>query len=774
MRLFLWTALAVLACAATAELPSAHAQDVLRPEKAYPYRVEAEPGRLRVLFDLVDGYYLYRNRFGFAAKTPGVMLGEPEYPRGEAHEDKYFGKQEIYRGAFEIAIPYDNVDGESKNLSLEVRLQGCADIGLCYPPQTWTRDVGLPAYTAPAAGAGPSTASGTTLRASPVTGARGTAETTPFLPGAGPAAPLEANEAFAMNARFDSANELTVGWQIQPGYYLYRDKLGVTAEGGIELGAPSMPAGQPFSDDNFGDVHIFRDYVELKVPFARASPGEIPVTIRAAFQGCKDGSICYPPSEQTMALTVPAADTFAAGAGGAVLGAAASGSSGSTGAAAPPLSEQDRLVARAISGSWLVMLGLFYLGGLGLAFTPCVLPMVPIVSSIIAGHGAMTAKRGFALSFAYIMGMAFTYTIAGALAALVGQQVQAVFQKPWILSLFAGVFVLLALSMFGLFTVQMPAAIQSRVATLANRQKAGSFIGTGVMGALSALIVTTCVAPALVAALALIGQQGDIARGAAALFALSLGMGSPLLVVGASAGTLLPKVGAWMNTVKAAFGVMLLGLAIWMLERVLPGNVALVLWAVLVFLTGVFLGAFEPLPATPGAARRLFKGFGVLACLYGALMLIGATLGGQSPLEPIPRDLLAGAGTSTSGQPAEPVFSAIESVPDLDGALAAAREAGRPVLVDFTADWCVSCKEMEEYTFPDGQVVAALAPFSLLRIDVTANDDDDKALLKRFDSFGPPTIAFFDAHGVQQEAYKLVGFVPAEQFADHVRRLAAL
>jgi thiol:disulfide interchange protein DsbD len=750
-RLPCWTWGVLSLLAATA----ACAQDVVRPEKAYPYRVEADASRLNVKFDLLDGYYLYRNRFGFATKTEGVRLGEPEYPKGETHEDKYFGKQEIYRGAFEIAIPYTLEGGNGlEKLDLEVRLQGCADIGLCYPPQTWTRAVDLPAGPAERTAVVPAT---------PAPPSESSTESS-FLPGTADT-PLPVDEAFVMNSRFDAANELTVGWQIRPGYYLYRDKLAVEADGDIELGVPSLPAGEAFSDDNFGDVRVFRDYVELKVPFARASAGEIPVTIRAAFQGCKDGSVCYPPSEQTMSLRVPAADSFA-------LGAASSGRSSS---AAPPLSEQDRLVYRAISGSWLVMLALFYAGGLGLAFTPCVLPMVPIISSIIAGHGELSARRGFALSLAYVLGMAVTYTIAGALAALVGQQVQAVFQKPWIIGLFAGVFVLLALSMFGLYNLQMPAAIQSRVSLLANRQKAGSFVGTGVMGALSALIVTTCVAPALVAALALIGQQGDVARGAAALFALSLGMGSPLLIVGASAGTLLPKVGAWMNSVKAVFGVMLLGLAIWMLQRVVPGTVALALWAVLVFLTGVFLGAFEPLPQNPVPTRRLLKGIGVLACLYGALMLIGATLGGKSPVEPIPRGLLAAGGTAAALNPGgEPAFQPIESVAALETALVAARDAGRPVLVDFTADWCVSCKEMEEYTFSDRQVVAALASFTLLRADVTANDDDDKALLKYFHSFGPPTIAFFDTHGVQQEPYKLVGFVPAEEFAAHVRRLAAL
>jgi thiol:disulfide interchange protein DsbD len=421
------------------------------------------------------------------------------------------------------------------------------------------------------------------------------------------------------------------------------------------------------------------------------------------------------------------------------------------------------------------LVGLTFFGlGLLLAFTPCVLPMVPILSGIIAGQGGQVSTgRAFALSLTYVMGMAVTYTVAGALAALAGEQIQAIFQKPWIISIFAGMFVLLAMSMFGLFTLQMPAAVQTRLANLANEQKAGTFIGTGVMGALSALIVTTCVAPPLVATLAVIGQAGDVVRGAGALFALSLGMGAPLLAVGASAGKLLPKVGPWMSTVKAVFGVMMLGLAIWMMERVLPGTVVLVLWALLVFLAGVFLGAFEPLPVQPSATRRFAKGIGVLACLHGALMLIGATLGGEDPLRPIPRNFAALGGAMA--QPEEALaWAPVESVATLESALAAARSAGRPVMIDFTADWCVSCKEMEKYTFPDAAVIAALEQFTLLRADVTANDDDDKALLKYFNSFGPPTIAFFDSAGRPQEPFKLVGFVEPDAFATHVQRVAAL
>ena len=329
------------------------------------------------------------------------------------------------------------------------------------------------------------------------------------------------------------------------------------------------------------------------------------------------------------------------------------------------------------------------------------------------------------------------------------------------------------MAMFGLFELQMPAAIQTRITNLSNNQRTGTFAGTAIMGALSALIVTTCVAPPLVATLAVIGQSGDVVRGSGALFALSLGMGSPLLVLGASAGKLLPKVGPWMNTVKAAFGVMMLGLAIWMMERVLPGSVTLALWALLVFLSGVFLGAFEPLPDAPSPTRRLSKGLGVLPCLYGALMIVGVTLGGDDPLEPIPRGSLL-AGPMGSAATAHLAFEPIESVAELEVALAAAREAGMPVMVDFTADWCVACKEYEEYTFPDAEVMAALDPFALLQADVTENNDDDQALLQHFSSFGPPTIAFFDRYGQEREAYKLVGFVGAEEFNAHVRQLASL
>jgi len=726
----------------------------LPPQKVFVYTTAADAQKVYLRFAVLDGYYLYRARFGFASTTNGVTLRDAEFPKGQTHTDEYFGSQEIYRGKFEIAIPYQRT-AAADTLALNLKLQGCADHGICYIPQSWNAKIKLPAgpvaATAPDPFAQPAQKQ---FAASPV------AATTDEL--------LPVDQAFVLNARFDKPNELTVGWQIAPNHYLYRDKLSFRVDGKIELGRASLPKGKPHKDENFGDVEVYYDYVEAKIPFARASANALDVVLTAGFQGCRENSVCYPPSEQTMALVLPATSEFAADAAGPT-----------TGSGAGPVSEQDRYVERIVNGSWWTMLGVFFLAGLALSLTPCVLPMVPILSSIIAGQGGtVSTSRGFLLSLSYVLGMAATYTVAGALAALAGGQIQAMFQKPWIIGLFAALFFVLALGMFGLFELQMPTAIQTRLAGLANRQRGGTFIGVAVMGALTSLIMTTCVAPPLIGALTAIAQTGDVARGSSALFAMSIGMGSPLLLVGASAGQLLPRVGPWMTTVKAGFGVLMVGVAIWMLERVLPGSIVLVLWALLVFLTGVFLGAFEPLPETPRASRRLAKGFGVLACLYGALLLVGATLGGEDPLRPFPERVLAtgpvGSGVLGSTTAPKLEFRKIQTVAALDTALAEARAAGKPVMLDFSANWCVSCKEMEAHTFPDAGVIGALKPFLLLRADVTDNTDDDQALLKRFHSFGPPTIAFFDAHGTERENFKLVGFVPPQEFSAHVTQLAAL
>jgi thiol:disulfide interchange protein DsbD len=454
---------------------------------------------------------------------------------------------------------------------------------------------------------------------------------------------------------------------------------------------------------------------------------------------------------KTLSVNLPPADTT----GGGTAAAAPEATTGATSF----VSEQDRLATLIRNGNLLLVLGTFFGLGLLLAFTPCVLPMVPILSGIIAGHGAnVTTLRAFMLSLTYVLGMACTYTLAGIAVAAAGSHVQALFQQTWIIVLFAGLFVVLALSMMGLFTLQMPAAIQTRLSAASNRQTAGNFGGVAVMGALSALIVTTCVAPPLVATLAVIGQSGNMARGAAALFAMSLGMGAPLLVVGASAGKLLPKAGPWMDTVKQLFGVMMLAVAAWMLTRVVPAGAVLLLWAAPAAVAAWLLwrGArgIRHLPILVRAAA-------VVAGAYALVLIVGAGVGGTDPLAPLP---------ALNGPRQELTFRTIKSTADLDREVAQAQAKGQPVMLDFYADWCVSCKEMEKYTFTDPKVRATLKDVLLLRANVTANDTDDQALMKRFDIIGPPTIAFYGADGHERAPFRVVGFMKAPQFADLSRR----
>jgi thiol:disulfide interchange protein DsbD len=420
-------------------------------------------------------------------------------------------------------------------------------------------------------------------------------------------------------------------------------------------------------------------------------------------------------------------------------------------------------------GSLPAVVPLFFGFGLLLAFTPCVFPMIPILSGIIAGQGpSITARKAFVLSLVYVLAMALTYSVAGVLAGLFGANLQAAFQNPWILGLFALVFVALALSMFGFYELQLPSSLQTRLAEISNRQAGGSLVGVAIMGLLSALIVGPCVAPPLAGALIFIGQTGNAVLGGIALFALSLGMGAPLIAIGTSAGELLPRAGAWMDAVKAVFGVAMLAVAILLLERILPPAIAMLLWSLLLIGSAVFLGALQDLPPEAGGWRKLWKGLGFVLLTYGVLMLVGAASGGKDTVLPLRGLALTGASGATAPHA---LFRHVKSAADLDRELAAASATGKPVMLDFYADWCVTCKEMERYTFSDPAVVARMSRFVLLQADVTANDEQDQALMReRFGIPGPPAILFFDAQGRERQGYRVIGFMSAEEFAAHLRR----
>jgi len=736
IRILLLTLAALLPQLATAE------PQLLRAEQAFRYTAEVRGGELAVRWRVADGYYLYEKRFGFRSLDPAVTLGAPRMPAGLPYEDEFFGASIIHRGSFEIRIPVEGTSA-GRTLPIEIKSQGCADIGVCLPPQTWQADVPVAAAVAP----GPAP--------DPVAQAARGFSLLPFLAGGrdDPAQRefLHPDEAFKTRAtRRDGG--VALEWDIAPGYYLYREQFAVAAEG-APLPA-DFPRGRTISDEFFGDVEVLYDAAATWV-----SPPAGAATLQVRHQGCAEDGICYPPTTWTVTL----ASLEAAPAG---PGRATPASAGRT-ATQAPLSESDRLAALITDGALPVVLAAFFGIGLLLAFTPCVLPMVPILSGLIVGQGPqVTTRRAFTLSAVFVLAMALTYTVAGVVVAMLGHNLQATFQHPAVLIGFATVFVALALAMFGFYELQLPAALQTRMAALSNRQQSGTWLGAGAMGVFSALIVGPCVAAPLAAALIVIGTAGDPVRGGAALFALSLGMGAPLLAFGASAGKLLPRAGAWMNTIKNLFGLLLLGVAVWMLERIVPPAGALALWAGLLFLAAAFLGALEPLPADTGPGRRVAKGLGLMGLLYGAVLLVGAAAGGSSLWQPL-AGLRAGAGAVE--QASMPEFRRVKSIADVERELRQASAAGRSVLLDFYADWCVDCKRMERYTFPEPEVRAALDGKVLLKADVTANDADDRALMSRFDIFGPPATLFFDAAGEELRAYRLLGFVPAQRFAAHVR-----
>jgi thiol:disulfide interchange protein DsbD len=594
---------------------------------------------------------------------------------------------------------------------------------------------------------------------------------------------LPPEQAFIFSASADAAQRVRLSWVIAPGYYLYRDRIRVTGDAGDAgdgaLGAPVFPEGQVKSDEYFGKQVVYHNELVVMQPLKRRAGGELTLPLTVTYQGCAEAGLCYPPVTRSVSVVLPSMS----GGGPAGPGGGSTAQAGAGAAPAAYVSEQDRLAALLRSGSLAAVLLQFFVGGLLLAFTPCVLPMVPILSGLIVGQGKrVTTSRAFLLSLTYVLGMAVTYTITGALFAAAGKQVQAVFQQPWIIMLFAALFIAMALSMFGVFTLQMPGFIQTRVAQISNRQRGGSFGGVAVMGMLSALIVTTCVGPVLVAALIVIGQTGDVLRGAAALFAMSLGMGVPLLIIGSSAGRWMPRAGAWMDSVKRLFGALMLVLAAWMLARIVPERWTLLLFAVPAIAAAIVLWGFVPVgqgrrairdsadgagnPHAPGASPALWlaRTAAVVVALYALALLIGAGRGAQDPLEPL---------TPAAAVADELAFTNVASVADLTREVQAAAAAHQAVMLDFYADWCTSCQEMQRYTFTDPGVRDALKPVRLLRADVTANSADDQALLHQFQIYGPPTIAIYDAQGHEHPEYRVVGYMKAPEFAALLHRALA-
>ena len=563
---------------------------------------------------------------------------------------------------------------------------------------------------------------------------------------------LEPDKAFRFSARALDAVTAEVRYAIADGYYLYRERFRFAAEPAtVTLGRPQFPKGEIHEDRFFGKQETYRKEVRIRLPIE--SSGADRVKLLVTSQGCADVGVCYVPQVQSAELRLASAERTRSSIFGKDEPLASSPGRIADGVA----SDEMRFAGVLESGRLWAVMAVFFGAGLLLTFTPCVLPMIPILSGIIVGEGRkVTRRRAFLLSLAYVFGMAVTYTAIGVGAALSGSLLSAALQNAWVLGAFAAIFVLLALSMFGFYELQLPASWNARLADASNRLSGGRWGAVGLMGVLSAAIVSPCVVAPLAGALLYIGQTRDTLLGGAALFSMAIGMGAPLVLVGVSGGMLLPKAGEWMRAVKQFFGVLLLAVAVWIIAPVIPVAVQMLLWAALLVGSGVFLRALEPLPQGASSWTRLWKAVGILALLAGLAQGIGALSGARDPLRP-----LVGVFADSPEAQQSPAFETVRTLADLDARL---KIAGKPVLLDFYADWCVSCKEMERFTFSDPLVRARLGGMTLLRADVTANTAEDKALLKRYRLFGPPGIIFFDASGREIEGVRVIGYQSPEKF----------
>jgi thiol:disulfide interchange protein DsbD len=546
---------------------------------------------------------------------------------------------------------------------------------------------------------------------------------------------LQPEAAFRFSAHALEGSAIEVAFAIADGYYLYRDRFRFSAEGnpGVRLGAPQFPRGLKHKDEFFGEVETYRKEVRIRIPVE----GDGRFDLKVVSQGCADAGVCYVPMESKVSLRLD----------------------GSGAAAAPRFSvyASDIDIARLFEGNFAIVVGSFLLFGLLLTFTPCVLPMIPILAGIIAGEGNHLNKSGaLVLSLTYVLSMALTYALAGIAAAYAGSLIAAYLQNAWVLGTFALVFVILALSMFGFYELRLPGFLHQRLDSTHRRLPGGRISSVAAMGVLSAVIVSPCVSAPLAGALLEISRSGNVALGGAALFAMALGMGVPLIVVGVSEGALLPKAGPWMNGVKKLFGALLLAVALWIVSPVIPAAVQMVAWAALLIGSGVFLRAIDPLPASASGWWRLWKAAGIALLVAGLALLVGALAGSRDPLRP-----LAGLASRSAPATAPLPWMRVASLGELEEQLLS---AGKPAMLDFYADWCVSCKEMEAYTFSDPRVRATLESVLLLQADVTANNEAHRALLKRFALFGPPGIIFFDAQGREIKGLRVIGYQDAERF----------
>ncbi len=718
--------------------------ELLPADKAFAFKAKVVNDEIVLSWDIAKDYYLYKEKIKISSDYSD-QLGVAKFPPAKIKNDEFFGKIGVYRNTVDVKIPI--LRGNANSLLLNVTFQGCADLGVCYPPITKTAALDISAMQRPSL-----VDNAFELFSKAKQSAQSIVEKiTPISD-----EPLPADEAFKFSVDVFESNTLLVAWDIHPEYYLYHDKFFIDVKG-AEIGKVDFPKGKIKDDPLFGKVQIHKGRLVLEVPLRNIKSQNI--SFIAKYQGCWTGGICYPPQEKKVDLVLPIQGSSNA----------TSTTSDAIQSALQPnveLNETDQIAALLQQDNLFWVLMSFFGFGLLLSLTPCVFPMIPILSGIIVGQkGEITTRKALIMSIVFVLAMSVTYSMAGVLAGYFGENLQVLFQTPWILAVFSLIFVALAFSMFGYYEIQLPAGLQNKITNISNNQEGGHLIGVAIMGFLSALIVGPCVAPPLAGALIYIGQTGDALLGGLSLFVMSLGMGAPLILIGAGVSKL-PRAGGWMDNVKYIFGILMLAVAIWLIERVIPSIASLALWAAIFSIAPIAMGVLNKLGDTPSAWIRIFKAIGLLVMFYGILLWGLVARGGGDMLAPL-------SGWGTSGTQVAQVhiqFEKIKSIEDLDQALVRSQKNNQIVMLDFYADWCISCKELERFVFSNNSVVDAMKNVIALQADVTANDAVDKALMTKFNIIGPPGILFFK-NGIEHRGQRIVGEINAQGYLEHLNKV---
>ena len=740
---------------------SALANDILPADQAFIPTLSMQNNTVHVDFEIKDGYYMYQDKTSI---TPldATKLGELTLSEAKIKDDPFFGKVGVYRNSAHASA---EVISAGDTIEVEVGFQGCWDGGVCYPP---IKQIHTIAYDATRALSQAKTtfSSAKTSNASNFFKSLSLEESVQD--------PVKADDAFVLSSTEIDGNIL-LNWDIRKDYYLYANKFNFEITGG-EFGEINFPKGKSKEDDFFGMVDVYYDRLTVEVPVtATSDSGE--VTLSLTYQGCWEGGVCYPPLKKDLVFTLGGVDTSASTK--ATITQATPSVEVHTLEATPvpitkpttELNAQDEVTELLKNSSFWVIIGVFFLFGLALSFTPCVFPMIPILSNIIVGQGDISKGRAFFLSLIFVLAMALTYTAAGVIAGSFDINLIILFQNPYIVVGFALIFVALAFSMFGYFELKLPNSLNTKLTNISNNQKGGNTIGVAIMGLLSALIVGPCVAPPLAGSLLFISQTGDAALGGAALFAMAMGMGVPLLIIGSGIGSL-PKAGGWMDAVKYLFGVLMLGIAIWMLDKILDPDVILILWALLLTIAPIALGATVAIGTDTGYIQRIYRAVLLIVLGYGVLLLLlvargGVATGGHlfNPLGGMTFGS-APAGQVIASQTIE--FNKVMTQADIDKVLAS---TDKVVMLDFYADWCVYCKVYEERVFPSNQVAPVLAQFELIKLDMTDYTQIHRDIMKRYDIFAPPAILFFQ-NGKELRSKRIVGELNVTEFYEHVTGIA--